>query len=795
MVVIFRHLLIFVLLQVSAGYVAAADVAGKLLFVQGDVQIQNAAGDLREGRRADRVAEGERIITGRRGAAQIRMLDGALLALRGSSEYLIERQHYDPDEPSLSVQAGRLFKGFMRSITGAIGAQSPASVTFASPVATIGIRGTVFQLLHVPEDGLVDFPGVDPGTYMMVESGQTWMETPGGQLVAKPGDVLFASLGKRVAPVPVPAMKGLFRAVSGRALPNQMRRQEGRLRSVLPRGNHHDDAEIRESVIRLEQKLPPLENLGALSALRTGGSERLLLYGEEDNLSLMLRMLVEHRDETSVRRLLAPPGRESVNRGVALVSGSQRALASQIYWGRWQAGSGYQLETLGEQSADPQGSWHYIFASNVQSLDQILGRVNEGQLTGSFRYDLKGGTDLTVAGDTLGLRLTGGSLTADFTQSVMDVDLRLGVIADTGLNAFSTGELAALSGSGSFSDFYATQSGGILLASDAEGISGDIAGRFVGSGAEGIISAVGIDAQLERFAGSAVGTAAFSRSPAADFGALVDQVPDASDPGPDTNSIGETELGSTLLSAVQLCRGADCGESFFLSGRQQQGETGLVLDDENPAVLPVQTLLALNGTAWRLAALPGTAPGFSESLVVRDTLGNPVDEVHWGIWSPDEFAAQPDGAEAVAAVTGWHYMLTGATDQALPDADGVLQIENLPLTGTVDFFYRGGTGLQGSENTLLLGQGSQLQIDFLERRLSADLAIQGVISDQLAGQGSFRDFYTTGVGLQGAELGGLMSGVFVGGGNGAATLLQVQDNLERAYTGTAFFAPEVVTGP
>ena len=787
MVAIFRYLLFVAFFLSPTGDVFAAQIAGRLLFVQGEVQIHNAAGESRKGKRADAVSEGERIITSRRGAVQIRMLDGALLALRGNSEYLIERQHYDPDEPNLSVQAGRLFKGFMRSITGAIGAQRPAGVTFASPVATIGIRGTVFQLLHVPEDGLADFPDVDPGTYMMVESGQTFMETVGGQLLAQPGDVLFASVAKSAAPVQMPAMKGVFRTASGMGLHKPMNRQERRFQSALLRSSHHDDAEVRESVIRFEHKLPPLENLGALSVLRAQGNERLFLYGDDDGLSVALRMLVDHQDETTGSRLLAPPGRESVNRGAALVLGRDRALASQIYWGRWQENSGYLLETSGGQSENPHSPWHYIFASNIQTLDQVLSRVTEGQLTGSFRYDLKGSTDFSVVGGSLGLRLTGGLLTADFTQSTIDVDLKLGVVADTGLSVFSTGEIAALSGSGSFSDFYATQSGGIALASDAQGISGEMSGRFAGPGAEGIITAVGIDAQLERFAGSTVGTAAFARSPAVDLGALVQEGMDG-DPGSDANLVGEVGNRSTLLSTLRLCGAADCGDTLTLWGRQQHGETGLVLGGDAASPVPFQTLLPSGEAAWRLVAAPDAAPQFSESRVVRDSLGHRVDEVHWGIWLPEQFTAERDGEHALPAVTGWQYMLAGAADQPVPVAGAAFEIDNLPLTGTADFSYMGGTGLHSGEDVLQIGQASQLHIDFLERRLSANLAIQGAISDQLAGQGSFQEFYTSGVGVQGAELGGVMNGVFVGGGNGAATMIQVQDGLERAYTGTALFA-------
>src|SRR5690606_34239218 len=72
----------------------AAEQAGKILYSRGSVSIVHLQDRARGGRTGAPLYEGDRIVPGNGAVAQIRLSDGALFALRGSSDYQIEKQQY-----------------------------------------------------------------------------------------------------------------------------------------------------------------------------------------------------------------------------------------------------------------------------------------------------------------------------------------------------------------------------------------------------------------------------------------------------------------------------------------------------------------------------------------------------------------------------------------------------------------------------------------------------------------------------------------------------------------------------
>src|SRR5690606_35475279 len=177
-------------LGVMTAALHAAEQAGKILYSRGSVSIVDVQDSARGGRTGAPLFEGDRIVTGTGAIAQIRLSDGALVALRGSSDYQIETQQYGEEE-DLYEQAGKLFTGWMRSITGAIGKKYPQKVSQSTTVATIGIRGTTYQLISIPPEGLPEYPGEEPGTYVMLEEGQVEIFGEAGSRLLKPGDIVF----------------------------------------------------------------------------------------------------------------------------------------------------------------------------------------------------------------------------------------------------------------------------------------------------------------------------------------------------------------------------------------------------------------------------------------------------------------------------------------------------------------------------------------------------------------------------------------------------------------------------
>jgi hypothetical protein len=105
-----------------------------------------------KGGKGARLAEGQRVDagaalkTGANSGVTIRFDDGQMLALTSNTDLVIDEYRFNPHKPEEGGIITSLFRGGIRMVTGLIGKASPESVKTTTPVATIGIRGTDFQL-------------------------------------------------------------------------------------------------------------------------------------------------------------------------------------------------------------------------------------------------------------------------------------------------------------------------------------------------------------------------------------------------------------------------------------------------------------------------------------------------------------------------------------------------------------------------------------------------------------------------------------------------------------------------
>lgn len=81
--------------------------------------------------------------TGVSGSAGMIFEDNTVLSLGTKSRVVIDRYVFAPEKGQLSIIL-RLLKGTASYLSGIIGKQSPESVKFKTPDATIGVRGTKF---------------------------------------------------------------------------------------------------------------------------------------------------------------------------------------------------------------------------------------------------------------------------------------------------------------------------------------------------------------------------------------------------------------------------------------------------------------------------------------------------------------------------------------------------------------------------------------------------------------------------------------------------------------------------
>ncbi|MEP6162228.1 MAG: FecR family protein [Halieaceae bacterium] len=169
--------ILIVLLLALPGF-AQANV-GKVLFATGAVTVERT--ESIQVKRGDTLLQGDIIVTGSRARVQLLMLDGARISIRANSRLELETYRLDA-APSAVIAGGgaegevslNLLKGGLRTITGAIGRVEHDDYSLQTPVATLGIRGTVYGAVHCDGDCPAKEPGTEPpadGTYAGVDIG------------------------------------------------------------------------------------------------------------------------------------------------------------------------------------------------------------------------------------------------------------------------------------------------------------------------------------------------------------------------------------------------------------------------------------------------------------------------------------------------------------------------------------------------------------------------------------------------------------------------------------------------
>lgn len=210
----------------AAAGAQATQAAGQFLSVAGDVRIVGRDGAQRPAARAAEFREGESIVTGPGALGQIRMADGSLMSVRADTEMKLDRFSFtgqnDPN-PSFLLS---VVKGGFRTITGLIGKIKRDSYRVATPSATLGIRGTDFELVHVQQQ-LAQTP---PGTYNRVYEGVTSFQNIAGATVLVSRDqTAFVPLPGTTPPVLVAPPAAIFgRPTPPPSGPRSLRQDDGK---------------------------------------------------------------------------------------------------------------------------------------------------------------------------------------------------------------------------------------------------------------------------------------------------------------------------------------------------------------------------------------------------------------------------------------------------------------------------------------------------------------------------------------------------------------------------------------
>ncbi len=158
--------------------ISAAELAGIVERMQGSAQIISL-GSQKNLLVKSEVLQGDQITTANDAEILLRMTDGTVLAIRPNTNLVVSEYHFDQNDSNNDHFIMKLLKGGLRTVTGAIGKKNPQKVRFNTPTATIGIRGTDFEVAVLDQTQ----NNAEAGTYNKVFQGATFLENNQGKRV------------------------------------------------------------------------------------------------------------------------------------------------------------------------------------------------------------------------------------------------------------------------------------------------------------------------------------------------------------------------------------------------------------------------------------------------------------------------------------------------------------------------------------------------------------------------------------------------------------------------------------
>lgn len=133
---------------------AKAEV-GVVLAVMNQVQRADAQGRSETLKRRSLIFQGDVVTVSDQSKAQIRFTDGTLLTLAENSVFRVD--DYKFDGKSDDVFRGNLEKGALRALPGAIDSEKTKGLTIVTPVAVMGVAGTLFSMDATPKASAIGF--------------------------------------------------------------------------------------------------------------------------------------------------------------------------------------------------------------------------------------------------------------------------------------------------------------------------------------------------------------------------------------------------------------------------------------------------------------------------------------------------------------------------------------------------------------------------------------------------------------------------------------------------------------
>lgn len=193
------------------------EIAGSVALAQGSVSDTAKDGSVRQLKDGDDVYPGDSFVVGPDSYLDMDLEDTGRILLRPNTTFQIESYHFEPaaHDPDGPVDANgqplikpqqpenaffRLVKGGLRAIDGVIGHSTPQNYAVETPVATIGVRGTAFDVRYCGDDcsDEADTAGSpENGLYTSVSDGTVDVKNDDGDVVTPAGHSGFVKSRKQ----------------------------------------------------------------------------------------------------------------------------------------------------------------------------------------------------------------------------------------------------------------------------------------------------------------------------------------------------------------------------------------------------------------------------------------------------------------------------------------------------------------------------------------------------------------------------------------------------------------------
>ncbi|MDP3210667.1 FecR family protein [Methylotenera sp.] len=130
--------------MISAAFPMSVNAAaGKVEFAYGGAAVQSADGGSKILAKGMDINSGDTILTGR-GRAQVKFTDGGYMSFQPDTQFKVEDYNFNGKQDGSEKGFFRLIEGGLRAVTGLVGRENRPNYRVATPVATIGIRGSYF---------------------------------------------------------------------------------------------------------------------------------------------------------------------------------------------------------------------------------------------------------------------------------------------------------------------------------------------------------------------------------------------------------------------------------------------------------------------------------------------------------------------------------------------------------------------------------------------------------------------------------------------------------------------------